>query len=72
MTYPIQITKKKMNKSEKSLREKMSDIPWASICAIGMNHKREKRHRKEKKDLKKYWLKLFKLHLKHLSPVPKR
>lgn len=39
-----------MNKSEEPQRpEKMSNIPWANICAIGMSHKKGKRHRKGKK-----------------------
>ena len=44
---------------------------WPNMCVIGISKGEEKVERGQKKDLKKYGLKLFKFHVKHLSPVPK-
>ena len=47
MTYPIQITEKKMNKSEKSLRDLRENVRYAMgqhMCNRNEPQKREKTH----------------------------
>lgn len=73
MTYPIQITKKKWTKVKRASEtwEKMSDKPWANICAIGMNNKREKTQKGEKR-FEEIWTQTFQIPCKTLISSSKK
>lgn len=74
MTYPIQITKKKMNKSEKSLRDLRENVRYTMgqhMCNRNEPQKREKTQKGEKR-FEEIWTLTFQIPCKTLISSSKK